>query len=159
MSSYNTVFVFPVFGCKWHPLKPISGLLIYQRNFSIFQHFFYSTVHCEISWLFFMPFCFVCHCISLQLQKLSLSRFIWMVLPSFLRHLTWWWVKPMDQISTKTPNPKCRLFLKIDLVKVLGGRCLSVWGPWSPPPLLHTVCKHTHTYPCTYPHREGGEGG
>jgi hypothetical protein len=23
-------------------------------------------------------------------------------------------VRPMDQISIKTPNPKCRLFLKID---------------------------------------------
>ncbi len=56
--------------------------------------------------LFFMPFCFVCHCISPKLQKRSLSRFIWMVLPSFLRRPTWWWVKPMDQVSIKTPNSK-----------------------------------------------------
>ncbi len=32
----------------------------------------------------------------------------------------------MDQISIKTPNPKCRLFLKNLPVKVLGGRYLSV---------------------------------
>jgi hypothetical protein len=32
----------------------------------------------------------------------------------------------MDQISMKTPNLKCRLFLKKLPVKVLGGRCLSV---------------------------------
>ncbi len=25
-----------------------------------------------------------------------------------------WWDSPMDQISLKTPNPKCPLFLKID---------------------------------------------
>ncbi len=39
-------------------------------------------------------------------------------------------VPGIDQISIKTPNLKCRLFLKIDyLVKGLGGRCLR------PPPL------------------------
>jgi hypothetical protein len=32
----------------------------------------------------------------------------------------------MDQITIKTPNPLCRLFLKIDLYKGPGGRCLSV---------------------------------
>jgi hypothetical protein len=26
-----------------------------------------------------------------------------------------WILGPMDQIALKTPNPKCRLFLKIDL--------------------------------------------
>jgi hypothetical protein len=31
-----------------------------------------------------------------------------------------------DQISVKTPNPKCRLFSKIDHVQILGGICLSV---------------------------------
>ncbi len=38
----------------------------------------------------------------------------------------------MDQISKKTPNPKCWLFLKNWPVKVLGGRCLSIWDPSSP---------------------------
>ncbi len=37
--------------------------------------------------------------------------------------------RPMDQIYSKTPNSKCRLWP----VKVLGGRCLSVWGPPPPP--------------------------
>ncbi len=47
-------------------------------------------------------------------------------------------------------------FLKNWPVKVLGGRCLSVWGPLPPPPPLHTK----YIYPCTYSHREGGgEGG
>ncbi len=48
----------------------------------------------------------------------------------------------MDQISLKTPNPKCRLFLQKLPVNVLGGRCLSILGP----------------HPCTYSHREGGGG-
>ncbi len=51
----------------------------------------------------------------------------------------------MDQISVKTPNPKCQLFFKRYLVKVLGSRCLSVWGLWSPPPLTHCM----NTYPIT----------
>ncbi len=40
-------------------------------------------------------------------------------------------LKGMDQISIKTSNPKCRLFLKID--QGLGGRCLRT------PPLLCVV--------------------
>jgi hypothetical protein len=36
----------------------------------------------------------------------------------------------MDQITIKTPNPKCRLFLKIDLVSVLAaGVYLSEASP------------------------------
>ncbi len=41
-------------------------------------------------------------------------------------------------------------FLKNWLIKVLGGWCLSVWGPRPPPP---------SPYPRTYSHREGGRGG
>jgi hypothetical protein len=62
----------------------------------------------------------------------------------------------MDQISIKTPNPKCRLFLEIDQWSHLGGRCLSVWGPRSPPPPLpplHTGGIHVPLYLFT------GEGG
>jgi hypothetical protein len=59
----------------------------------------------------------------------------------------------MDQITTKTTNPKCRLFLKNWPVKGPGGKCSSVWGPWGEsaicpntqpdplPPLLHAVYK------------------
>ncbi len=63
--------------------------------------------------------------------------------------------RPMDQIYSKTPNSKCRLWP----VKVLGGRCLSVWGPlpsydgmtpYSPPYKLYTCVHYTHA------HREGG---
>ncbi len=42
----------------------------------------------------------------------------------------------MERISIKTPNPKCRLFLKIYQYTYLAA------GP----------------YPCTYSHREGGGG-
>ncbi len=45
----------------------------------------------------------------------------------------------MEQISIKTPNPKCRIFLKIDLYRYLAaGVYLS--EPSIPSlPLLHTV--------------------
>jgi hypothetical protein len=45
----------------------------------------------------------------------------------------------MDQISIKTPNPKCRLFLKIDKYRYLvAGVCLSEAS--DPFPLqLHTL--------------------
>ncbi len=50
----------------------------------------------------------------------------------------------MDQISKKTPNLICRLFLKLTSKgTVLGGRCLSVEAPdpVSPPPV--TYCMNT----------------
>jgi hypothetical protein len=67
----------------------------------------------------------------------------------------------MDQISIKTLNPKCRLFLKLTR-KGTWRQCLR------PPPFLgfvrggkgsesgqiHCVL---HLYTCTYSHREGGE--
>jgi hypothetical protein len=46
---------------------------------------------------------------------------------AFLKNAKWnvrGWT--MDQITIKTPNPKCRLFLIIDLYNGSGGRCLSV---------------------------------
>jgi hypothetical protein len=50
----------------------------------------------------------------------------------------------MDQISKKTPNPKCRLFLKIDQYRYLAaGFYLS-------------LCPRS--LPCTYSHKEGGGG-
>ncbi len=50
-------------------------------------------------------------------------------------------------------------FLKNLPVKVLGGRCLSLWGPRSRsfPPALVTHW-YEYIYPCTYSHREGGGG-
>ncbi len=38
----------------------------------------------------------------------------------------------MVQMSIKISNLKCRLFLKNWPIKVLGGRCLYVWGPLPP---------------------------
>ncbi len=50
---------------------------------------------------------------------------------------------------------KMSAFLKNLPVKVLGGRCLSVWEPRSPPIPLHTVWIH-HTCTCISSHRAGG---
>jgi hypothetical protein len=61
---------------------------------------------------------------------------------------------PMDQIPIKTPNPKCRLFLKIDQKKVLGVGCYLSEAHDPPPPVTHCM----NTFPCTYSHREGGGG-
>ncbi len=46
-----------------------------------------------------------------------------------LLFILWWCIQNctyMDQISIKTPNPKCRLFLKIDQYR---GLAAGVWGP------------------------------
>ncbi len=43
----------------------------------------------------------------------------------------------MDQISIKTPNPKCRLFLKIDQLGYLAAGVYLSEVP-DPPPPLHT---------------------
>ncbi len=43
-------------------------------------------------------------------------------------------------------------FLKNLTVKILGRRCLYVWGP--APPVTHCIKR----YPCTYSHIEGGRG-
>ncbi len=46
----------------------------------------------------------------------------------------------------KDTKPFMSAFLKNLPVKVLGGRCLSVWGPQSPtPPPLYTLCEYIHT--------------
>ncbi len=58
----------------------------------------------------------------------------------------------------KTPNPKCRLFLKIDQWRYLGGRCLSVWGPRSPRPIPVTQWMNTCT-PVVIHTGKGGRGG
>jgi hypothetical protein len=63
----------------------------------------------------------------------------------------------MDQISIKTPNPKCRIFFKIDQQSYLAaGFHLSEARDHlpSPPPVTHCM----NTYPCTYSHRGGGLG-
>jgi hypothetical protein len=44
----------------------------------------------------------------------------------------------MDQISKKTPNPKCRLFLKIDLY-LAAGVYLSEAPIPPPPPVTHCM--------------------
>jgi hypothetical protein len=62
----------------------------------------------------------------------------------------------MDQISLKTPNPKCRLFLKIYQQRYLAAGVYLSEAPDPPlPPIKHCV----NTYPCTYSHREGGGMG
>jgi hypothetical protein len=47
--------------------------------------------------------------------------------------------RSMDQISIKTPNPKCRLFLKIDQKRYLAAGFYLAPDPLPPPPPLHTV--------------------
>ncbi len=65
----------------------------------------------------------------------------------------------MDQISIKTPNPKCRLFLKFDQERYLApGVYLSkAPDPLLPPPSV-THCMYTGT-PGIIHTRKGGEGG
>ncbi len=47
----------------------------------------------------------------------------------------------MHQIYVKTPNPKCRLFLKIDPVKALGGTVVYLhMTPYSTPPYTLYTC-------------------
>jgi hypothetical protein len=65
---------------------------------------------------------------------------------------------PMDQIPIKTPNPKCRLFLKIDHYQqryLAAGVYLSEAPDSLPPTVTHCM----NTYRCTYSHREVGGGG
>ncbi len=68
---------------------------------------------------------------------------------------SWYLVPVMDQIAIKTPNPKCRLFLKFTS-KGTWWQVLICLRPRSPPspPVTHCV----NTYLCTYSHREWGEG-
>ncbi len=57
-------------------------------------------------------------------------------------------------------KPYMSAFLKNWPVKVLGGMCLSVWGPRIPlprPPVTHCM-NYEYMYPCTYSYREGGRG-
>ncbi len=61
----------------------------------------------------------------------------------------------MDQISKKTPNPKCRLFKKIDLLWYLAA---GVYLSDAPYPLPRYTL-YEYMYPCSYSHREGGRGG
>ncbi len=62
---------------------------------------------------------------------------------------------PMDQISTKTPNPKCRLFLKLTSKGTWGQVFICLRPPFPSPP-CYTL--YEYMYPCTYSHREGGGG-
>ncbi len=48
----------------------------------------------------------------------------------------------MDQISLKTPNPKCRLFLKIDQERYLAAGVYLSEAPPSHPRFLFGVVKH-----------------
>jgi hypothetical protein len=41
------------------------------------------------------------------------------------------WLRSMDQITIKTPNPKCRLFLKIDLLRDLAAGVYLSEAPWN----------------------------
>ncbi len=62
----------------------------------------------------------------------------------------------MDQISLKTPNPKCRLFLTIDQKRYLAAGVNMSEVPY---PLRCNIVLYEYMYPCTYSHREVGGGG
>ncbi len=66
----------------------------------------------------------------------------------------------MDQISIKTPNPKCRLFLKKLTSKGTWRQVLSVCicSPHNPIPSPTPVKHCMNRYLCTYSHRAGGGG-
>ncbi len=49
----------------------------------------------------------------------------------------------MDQISKKTPNPKCPLFLKNDQYRYLAASVYLSEAPIPSPPPLHTLWIHT----------------
>jgi hypothetical protein len=60
----------------------------------------------------------------------------------------------MDQISMKKQNPKCRLFLKIDLYRDLAAGVYLSEAP-DPLPLLPPVTQCMNTYPVLF---QGGGG-
>jgi hypothetical protein len=62
----------------------------------------------------------------------------------------------MDQISIKTPNPKCRLFLKVDQY-LAAGVYLSEAPVHSPSPVTH--CMNTCTTVLIHTGNVGGGGG
>jgi hypothetical protein len=62
----------------------------------------------------------------------------------------------MDQISKKTSNPKCLLFLKIDQLWYLAAGVYLSEDPYPLPPSRYAL--YEYMYPCTYSHREGGRG-
>jgi hypothetical protein len=69
-----------------------------------------------------------------------------------LRSLFLW---PYGTNTYKDTKPLLSAFLKYWPVKVLGGMCSSVWGPWFPP-TLHTVWIHVPLYLFTQGKGEGG---
>jgi hypothetical protein len=62
----------------------------------------------------------------------------------------------MDQISIKTPNPKCRLFLKIDQERYLA---VGVYLSETPDPPTHCYTLYEYMYPCTVLIHTGQAGG
>jgi hypothetical protein len=64
---------------------------------------------------------------------------------------------PMDQISIKTPKPKCRLVVKIDQYRYLAAGVYLSEAPDPPLPLLHTLSENM--YPCTIHTGKVGGGG
>jgi hypothetical protein len=68
----------------------------------------------------------------------------------------------MDQITIKKPNPKGRLFLKIDLERDLAAGVYLSEAP-SPSSFLFGLAYKMYKYillgPCTYSHRAMGVGG
>jgi hypothetical protein len=61
----------------------------------------------------------------------------------------------MDQVYIKTPNPKCRLFLKIYQQMYMAAGVYLSEAPDPLAPLLHTVRIHVPLYLFT----QGGGGG
>jgi hypothetical protein len=75
---------------------------------------------------------------------LQAQRYFWHLQPSLITHR-------MDQMTKKTPNPKCRLFLKIDLGRGLaagvylseapwGGKAICWFGIWSSRYTVYSSC-------------------
>ncbi len=68
-------------------------------------------------------------------------------------------VQGMDQISTKSPNTKCRLFLKIDQLRYLAAGVYLSEAPDPLPPLLHIAwIEYTVHTPALIHTGKGGMG-
>jgi hypothetical protein len=64
----------------------------------------------------------------------------------------------MDQISIKTPNPKCQLFLKIDQQRYLAAGVYLSEAPY-PLPLCYTLYEYIPLYLFLFTQGRGGGWG
>ncbi len=88
-------------------------------------------------------------CSSPEGSKYNMSKLMSPYLPTAIG-------ERMDQISKKTPNPKCRLFLKLTSKLTWGQVFMCLW-PLPHPPPRNTLYGYS-THPCSYSHREGRGG-